>query len=100
VLTYSTDIGVLIIAALVSAALVLRFGIIGFVTGVIAVWALGIVRIELLYRFDPQRDAAMNDAAWVAVVGWIIGVLWCAPFLAGRLLFRWRRRHRVRHEPG
>ncbi len=94
---YFADIGVLVLAAIISAALVLRFGVIGFVIGVVSVWALGILRIQLLYRIDPQRDAAMLDAAWVAVLGWIVGVLWCAPFLAGRLLFRWRRR-RHRHD--
>ena len=98
-MTYFADTGVLVIAAIVSAALVLRFGVIGFLIGVVTVWALGILRIELLYRLDPQRDAAMLDAAWVAVLGWLVGVIWCAPFLAGRLLFRWRRqRQRVRYD--
>jgi hypothetical protein len=97
-MTHFADIGVLVIAAIISAALVLRFGVIGFFIGVVTVWALGILRIELLYRLDPQRDAAMLDAAWVAVVGWIVGVIWCAPFLAGRWLYRWRQRQRVRHE--
>ena len=57
-MAHFADIGVLAVAAVISAALVLRFGIIGFVIGVVSVWALGILRIELLYRIDPQRDAA------------------------------------------
>ncbi len=92
------DIGVLVIAAAISAAVVLRFGVIGFFIGVVTVWGLGIIRIELLYRLDPQRDAAMLDTAWVAVVGWIIGVLWCTPFLVGRFLVRWKRSQRLKHK--
>lgn len=97
-MAYFADIGVLVVAAIISAALALRFGIIGFICGVVCVWGLGIVRIELLYRLDPQRDAAMLDAAWVAVVGWIVGAIWCAPFIVTRWLYRWRRSQRVRHE--
>ena len=95
-MSHFADIGVLVIAAILSAALVLRFGLIGFFIGVTTVWALGILRIEMLYRLDPQRHAAMLDAAWVSVLGWIVGMIWCGPFLAGRWLLRWRRR--VRHE--
>ncbi len=54
-----------------------------------------IVRIELLYQLDPQRDMAMLDAAWVVALGWIVGVVWCAPFLAARYGYRWRRRRRA-----
>jgi hypothetical protein len=93
-MAHFVDIGVLVIAAILSAALVLRFRIIGFFIGVVTVWALGILRIELLYRLEPQRDAAMLDASWVAVLGWIVGVIWCLPFFAGRLLYLWRRRVR------
>lgn len=92
-MTYLADIGLPVVAAVVSAVIVLRFGALGFIGGVVCVWGLGIVRIELLYRLDPQRDAAMLDAAWVAVLGWIVGVMWCAPFLAGRWLYLWRRKH-------
>jgi len=91
-MTSLADIGPLVVAAIISAALVLRFGVIGFVVGVVSVWALGILRTQLLYRIDPQRDAAMLDAAWVAVLGWLVGALWCAPFLGGRWLFRLKRR--------
>jgi len=97
-MTHFADIGVLAIAAIVSAVLVLRFGIFGFIGGVMAVLALGILRIELLYRLDPHRDAAMLDAAWVAAFGWIVGAIWCVPFLAGRWLYRWKRRQRARDE--
>jgi len=90
-MTPFADIGMLVVAATVGAALVLRFGILGFISGVVCVWGLGIVRIELLYRLDPQRDAAMLDAAWMVLLGWVVGVIWCAPFLVGRWLYRWRR---------
>jgi len=99
VMAHFADHGVIVIAAIISAGLVLRMGFIGFVIGVFSIWALGILRIELLYRLDPQRDTAVMDAAWVAVFGWIVGVIWCVPLLAGRLLFR-RTRRSQRHENG
>jgi len=95
------DIAVPAISGVLSAALVLRYGFLGFAAGVFAVWAFGIARIELLYLLDPQRDVAMLDAAWVAILGWIVGVMWCSPFLAGRLAWRWwRRRQMTNHEGG
>lgn len=99
-MVFFADTGVLVVAAIASAAIVLRFGVIGFVVGVVSIWAAGILRIELLYRIDPQRDTAMLDASWLVILGWIVGVIWCAPFLVGRLLFRWRRgRQKNDHAP-
>ena len=88
---FFADGGPLLVAAVIAAFFVIRFGPIGFFIGIITVWAFGIVRIELLYRIDPQRDAAMLDAAWVVMLGWIVGAVWCATVLVGHCLYRWIR---------
>lgn len=97
-MAHFADIGLLVIAGIISAATVLRYGIIGYIFGVVCVWGLGIVRIELLYLIHPQRDAAILDAAWVAIIGWIVGVIWCTPFLMVRWLYHWTKSKSMKHE--
>ncbi len=90
------DIGTSLIALVLSAALVIRFGPLGFIAGVFAFWAFTALRIEALYRMDPTRDSSILDAAWVFTpAGWLAGAAWCSPFLLGRWLLR-RRAQRMK----
>ncbi len=85
------DIGVPVIGAAIAAFLVLRWGVLGFLGGVVAIWASGLIRIELLNAVDHSRDAGVLDAMWFALLGWVVGLVWCSPFLVGRYIYRYAR---------
>jgi hypothetical protein len=84
------DHGLMLVAYALGAYVTFRWRFVGFLLGVILVWGLGVVRIELLYRFEPERNSSMYDAAWVGLVGWIVGAIWCSPFLLWSIIRRQR----------
>jgi hypothetical protein len=87
------DISVLFVAAILSAALVIRYGEIGVVLGVLSAWLLVLGWIDLaapaLGSFSVgRRGAWVND-------GWAICLIWTLPFWIGRMTYRWFRARRT-----
>ena len=80
-----------VLGAALAAFLVLRWGLVGFLAGVVTVWASGLLRIELLNALDHTRENGVMDAMWLALIGWIVGFLWCLPFMLGRFIYRYAR---------
>ena len=87
------DLGIPILAALISAALVLRWGIWGFFAGVGVVWVFLVGRVELLGGMDSDYEKGFPGMLAFAM-GIPLGTVWCLPFLIGRTIYRNRRKFR------
>ena len=90
-MTNFIDIAIPAFGALLSAILVLRWGIGGFFAGVAAFWLCVVLRIELLREFALERDAPMSDVLAVTL-GVPLGTIWCLLFLIGRTIYQRSRR--------
>ena len=88
------DIGMLILAASLSAFISYRWKYYGFIVGVIIFWALGILRMEALMLVDTEYEPGVLGAAWVLIVGWVLGAIWCLPFTIGKVIaLRKQKKH-------
>ena len=89
------DLAAPLLGAVIAALLVLRVRWrwlwLGFPAGFFVFWAFEWLRVELLYYFDPERDAGVFDAVVVAVISPILAFAWCVLCLLGRLFCRFYR---------
>lgn len=73
---------------LISAYVAFRFSVIGFVTGVLVWWLSIIIRLEVLMYLDPNYSPGVIGGVQ-ALYGWVVGVVWCLPFVLASVLKRY-----------
>ena len=85
---YVIDIGVLLLGAIVSAFVVLRWNWLGAIVGFFVFWGFCYLRLEGLYFLDPERENGVLDAAFIGIVAPGLGFVWCSGFLLARFVFQ------------
>ena len=87
------DILMSLLALFVTAVVILRYRFLGAFLGGIAYYYITIGRLELRYIMTPNWEGGITDAM-SGLQGLIVGAIWCAVFLFGRLAYDWRRKVR------
>jgi len=80
------DIGMLILAATLSALAAYHWKFHGLIIGIFIFWALGILRMEFLMLIDTEYEPGVLGAGWVLIIGWLLGAIWCLPFTIAKVI--------------
>ena len=81
-----------ILGAVTSAVLAYRYGLLGFLSGILAFWAFTLIRYEVLMYLDPSYEPGVLGAVMLGFMAWGLGFVWCSIFsLASIIISRIKR---------
>lgn len=92
-MTRLADTALTLFAFVIPAYLVIRFKLVGVLTGALIFWLTLMIAGEVLSALDPERPRLL-DALWLRL-GWLAGLIYCASIYGARQLYSyWRSKRR------
>lgn len=82
----------------ISAFLAFKFVLKGLFVGVPLVWLSFFARYELLTYLDDKYEAGVLAAVTLGFTGWVLGLIWCLPFTAIRLIINSEKGARINND--